>query len=246
MHVDRDCQNPPPPCAARQWAIVQFDIVQREPPCKTVDRVGPRSSSASGGEEGGEEGEEGALHKQPTTKKIVVRHDLPSCNGLSFLSNAAHRLPSRHRRSLSEGCGAAPPHHPRPIATATGAGHRASRRSLCKLSGAFVLFDASSCIRTSESEAAATKPGMSGGRGGGGGTGGIGGGVCGGEGGPGGAGGPGGDDGGVQPWANTPYALHASMHIAVNGSAKPKPGGGTKVSIGSSASSLPADSSATN
>ena len=36
----------------------------------------------------------------------------------------------------------------------------------CKLSGAFVVRDASSCIRSPESEVVATKPGTSGGRGG--------------------------------------------------------------------------------
>ena len=62
-----------------------------------------------------------------------------------------------------------------------------------------------------------------GGDGGGGGDGGS----CGGDGGDGGGRGEGGYDGGAQPGANTPYALHASGHIAANGSVKDRPAGGT-------------------
>ena len=46
-------------------------------------------------------------------------------------------------------------------------------------------------------------------------------GVCGGDGGKAGGG------GGAQPGANTPCTLHASGHIAANGSAKDRPAGGT-------------------
>ena len=54
-----------------------------------------------------------------------------------------------------------------------------------------------------------------------------GGGERGGRGGEGGDGGKPGDGGGAQPGANTPCVLHASGHIAANGSVKDRPTGGT-------------------
>ena len=64
---------------------------------------------------------------------------------------------------------------------------------------------------------------------GGGGGGGGGNGGNGGDGGDGGGRGEGGDDGGTHPGASTPCALHASGHIAANGSVKDRPAGGTNV-----------------
>eukprot|EP00964_Phaeocystis_antarctica_P043111 scaffold24708_cov67-Phaeocystis_antarctica.AAC.9 len=57
------------------------------------------------------------------------------------------------------------------------------------------------------------------------------GGETGGRGGCGGDGGKAGDGGGAQPGANTPCTLHASGHIAANGSVRKRPAGGTNAML---------------